>query len=467
MAERDILASEMAPGTRSEDETRSFSPLPTGRHGLDRRVVAEHQRNRVVQAMIQMVDAHGFHTVTIAALCKRARVTERAFYAQFDSLEECFLAAYDSILERYLGYILETYDAPLPWEEVLRGALKAVLETTAEHPEEAHLVLVDAPTAGSRGIERNRRLTDTFQAQFARHAERAPGANRVSGLILRGLVGGVRDVVGNRVAANTTGELPGLLDPLVAWLLSYVSDTPLELSRRKAPRRRARRPGPPASPPLAGHGYPRQYVLQNQRRRLMDAVAATSHEKGYAGLTVSGIASRARVSHKTFYEHFSGRHEAFLSTYEHGCDEVFAVSARAYRAHVDDWPRAVHAGLDRLLDWLAERPPQAHLALVAFLAIGADAHRIRYQALQKFGEALAPGYERASDVPAIAGEAIGGGIFEIISEEILRGRAERLQALLPLVTYITLAPFIGPQEAVRIAHERPLTREARTASKTP
>jgi AcrR family transcriptional regulator len=453
----------MPSGSRSEDETRSFSTLPAGRHGLDRRVVAQHQRDRIVRAMIQVVDEQGFHGVTIAALCKRARVTERAFYAQFDDLEESFLAAYDSILERYMGHILDAYDAPLPWNEVLRGALKAVLETTAEHPEEARLVLVDAPTAGRQGIERNRRLTDTFQAQFARQAERAPGANRVSGLILRGLVGGVRDVVSNRVAANRAGQLPGLLDPLVAWLLSYVADAPLDLARARAPRRRARPPDPPAPPPLAGHGYPREYVLENQRRRLMGAVAAIVRENGYAGLTVSGVARRAGVSHKTFYEHFSDRHRAFLSTYENGCDEAFSVSAQAYDAHEHDWPRAVHAGLDRLLGWLADRPDQAHLALVAFLGIGADAHRLRHDALQKFAGALAPGYERASDVPPIAGEAIAGAIFEISAEEILRGRADRLQALLPLVTYITLAPFIGPEEAVRIARERPFAIEVETA----
>lgn len=428
--------------------------------------MAEHQRNRIVQAMIEMVEARGFQTVTIAALCKRARVTERAFYAQFESREECFLAAYDSILLRSVGYVLEAYGAPPTSEEVLRGALGAVLEATAEHPQEAHLVLIDAPTAGCRGTERNRRLTDTLQAQFARHAARGPGANQVSGLILRGLVGGVRDVVSNRVAANTTRQLPGVLDPLVAWLLSYVSEDPLELSRGRAPRRGPRQTARPDSPPLAGQGYPRKYVLENQRRRLMEAVAAITHEKGYAGITVSGIARHAHVSHKTFYEHFSDRHEAFLSTYEHGCDEVYAVSARAYAAHEQDWPRAVRAGLDKLLEWLAARPSQAYLAFVAFPAIGADAHRIRYQALQRFGAALAPGYERASNVPAITGEAIAGGIFEIIAEEILCGRGERLRALLPLVTYITLAPFIGPQEAVRIAREPPLVAEAPTAPVT-
>ena len=94
-----------------DDEQLSFSPLPPGRHGLDRRAVGEHQRQRIVQAMTQMVLEGGFQSVTIAALCKRARVTERAFYRQFTGLEWCFLAAYESIVESYLGSILEAYDA--------------------------------------------------------------------------------------------------------------------------------------------------------------------------------------------------------------------------------------------------------------------------------------------------------------------------------------------------------------------
>jgi AcrR family transcriptional regulator len=438
-----------------DDENMSFSPLPPGRHGLDRRAVDEHQRQRIVRAMTQMVVEDSFQRVTIAALCKRARVTERAFYRQFANLEWCFLAAYESIVERYLCSILEDYDATAAWDEALGRALRAVLETAAEHPQQARLVLVEALTAGQRGVERARSLTDTLQAQVARHAGRAPDATRVPGLIVRGIVGGIRDVVGNRLATNAASELPRLLDPLLAWTLSYASDSPLELERASAPRRRSAPVSQHASPPLAGHGYPREFVRENQRRRLMDATAAISRERGYTGLTVSGIARRARVSHKTFYEHFADRHDAFHSTYGHDRREAFAIAARAYAADSEDWPRALHAVLHTLLGWLAERPDHAHLAFVAFPATGADAHFARRHSLQMFATLLAPGHEQVGEVPVVAGEAIAGAVFEMIAEEIVRGRAERLPGLLPLVSYVALAPFLGPGAAAEVARERP------------
>jgi AcrR family transcriptional regulator len=452
----------MTPTSRPEDTETGFSTLPAGRHGLDPEVVAEHQRARILQAMTQLVAKEGFQKVTITGLCKRARVTERPFYDQFRNLEECFLAVYDSILERYVGHILEAYEAPLPWDAVLKGALAAILETTAEHPEDAHLVLVDALTAGSAGVERNRRLSDIFQAQFATQAAGAPGPNRVPGVLLRGLVGGAREVIYNRVAAGTTAELPGLADGLSEWMLSYISGVPLDLSRTKLRGTRSAQPPRKEPPPLSGRGYPREYVRENQRRRLMDAVAVISREKGYGGLTLSGIARRARISHQTFYEHFSNRDDAFLSTYRYDSEASFSYAAEAYLAHYqDDWPRAVHGGLARLLEWLADRPDHAHLGFIGFLATGADAYDLRYDALQTFAALLAPGYERASHVPAIASETIAGAIFEIVAEEIHRGRTERLPELLPLITYITLAPFTGPEQAARIGREKPVQLDAK------
>jgi AcrR family transcriptional regulator len=449
----------MPPGSPPADEDAGFAPLPSGRHGLAPRVVAEHQRARMVQAMIQLVAEQGFQKITIGTLCKRARVTERTFAAQFDSLEECFLEGYDSILEGYGGEVLEASRAQLPWDQALKCAVGAVLQTTAGHPEQARLVLVDALTAGPQGMQRDRRLTDNFQALFKQHAARAPGPNPVSGLILRGLVGGVREVVYNRVAAGTSEELPSLLDPLFDWVLSYVTDASIELTRAKRSRRRpaALRAKPP--PPLTGLGYPRQYVRKNQRGRLMDAVAAISREKGYGGLTLSGVARRAKVSHQTFYEHFSDRDEAFVETYRHDCREAFAFTAEAYEAHRADWPRAIHAGMARLLEWYAARPDHAQLVFVSFLATGAEAHHVRQEELQAFTGLLDPGFEIAQ-VPPITGETIAGARFEIIAEEIHRGRTERLPELLPLITYITLAPFTGPEEAARIAGEKPLGVDA-------
>jgi AcrR family transcriptional regulator len=457
-----MLPPDMSPGSPPADEDAGFAPLPAGRHGLTPRVVADHQRARMVQAMIQLVAEQGFQKITIGTLCKRARVTERTFTAQFESLEECFLEGYDSILEVYGGEVLEASTTKLPWDRALKGAVGTVLQTTADHPEKAHLVLVDALTAGPQAMQRNRQLTDNFQALFAEHAAEAPGPNRVSSVILRGFVGGVREVIYNRVAAGNTDELPGLLDPLFEWVLSYLSEAPIELARAKASRRRRLDPPDTAPPPLTGHGYPRAYVRENQRRRLMDAVAAISREKGYGGLTLSGVARRARLSHQSFYEHFADRHEAFVETYRQDCREALAITARAYDTHRNDWPRAIHAGMARLLEWYAARPDHAHLVFIAFLGTGAEAQHVRQEELQGFTALLDPGFELA-DVPPITCETIAGGRFEIIAEEIHRGHTERLPELLPLITYITLAPFTGPEEAARIAAEKPLAVEAQPA----
>jgi AcrR family transcriptional regulator len=429
----------------------SFSPLPTGRHGLDREVVAEHQRARIVQAMMRIVVENGFQSVTIAGLCKRARVTERAFYAHFDDLEGCFLAAYDATLERCLGSLLIAPDAPLPFDRTLRRVVKAALDAAAQHPVQAHLLLIDALTAGSRGLERSRRLTDTLQAELTRDGAR--GTSGTPDPLLRGLVGGLREAIAIRVATGNAGDLPRLLDPLVTWMLSYAPDGRPPIARLKCPPRAARAEAPAAPPPLAGHRYPREFVRESQRRRLMDAVASIAHERGYGGLTVSGIARRARVSHQTFYEHFSDRRHALLRTFESDAQEALEAAAAAYAANQRDWPRAVRAALAALLEWLAGRPDHARLGFVAFPAVGADAYRIRNGSLQTFASLLAPGREHAPGVASIAEEAIAGAVFAIVGEEIMKGRTALLPEILPLLAYVSLAPFVGRDVAAGLAQD--------------
>jgi hypothetical protein len=65
---------------------------------------------------------------------------------------------------------------------------------------------------------------------------------------------------------------------------------------------------------------------------------------------------------------------------------------------------------------------------------------------------LVPCYERKPDASPIAGEAIGGAIYSMIYDQIKRGGAESMQEIAPLATYITLAPFVGAEEACAVAN---------------
>ncbi len=53
-----------------------------------------------------------------------------------------------------------------------------------------------------------------------------------------------------------------------------------------------------------------------QRRRILGAALEILEELGYRGITVTQVAGRARVSRKTFYEHFEEREGCFIAALE-------------------------------------------------------------------------------------------------------------------------------------------------------
>jgi hypothetical protein len=68
-------------------------------------------------------------------------------------------------------------------------------------------------------------------------------------------------------------------------------------------------------------------------------------------------------------------------------------------------------------------------------------------------ELLSPGYELRAETPPIAAEAIGGAIYALIHQQVKRKGPESMPELAAIATYITLAPFVGAQEAYERATE--------------
>ena len=80
-----------------------YAKLPGGRrgvHGLSKDEVAADQRRRLQGAMIVAVDRQGYQKTTAREVCRLAGVSERAFYELFDNKQGCFLASYDTIVDR-------------------------------------------------------------------------------------------------------------------------------------------------------------------------------------------------------------------------------------------------------------------------------------------------------------------------------------------------------------------------------
>ncbi|HEU4943786.1 MAG TPA: helix-turn-helix domain-containing protein [Solirubrobacterales bacterium] len=208
--------------------------------------------------------------------------------------------------------------------------------------------------------------------------------------------------------------------------------------------------------PRGRHGLPREFVAQNQRERLLAALAECLEEKGYDRTTVSAVGKRAGVSKSDFYKQFASKDACFVAAYD---DAVERIRGRvlAICAERKDWATGVLAALDSLLELLAAEPAQTQLVLVEGLRAGRGVYD-RYQvALQSFVPYLrdgAPAPAGGEPPPAATDEAVVGGIASLLARRVLAGETKELPALLPEIAEFALTPYVGTAEARRIISGR-------------
>ncbi len=209
--------------------------------------------------------------------------------------------------------------------------------------------------------------------------------------------------------------------------------------------------------PPGRHGLPREFVVHNQRERLIAGLAEASAEHGYAGTTIAHITRSAAVSRRTFYEHFSSKDECFVVAYETVMEELRDHVSKAFE-EADEWPRAIRAGIAAMLGFLAADPNLARLCMVEAMVAGPVVVERYDAAIQSFVPYFRGGREgRSPEVLArlspTTEEALVGGMVSVISRRIIAGRTAELEDLLPDLVEFTLTPYLGSAEAAEIARE--------------
>jgi AcrR family transcriptional regulator len=439
-----------------------YRRLPTGAHGLTREEVERDQRERLRSAMIELIAERGYPAVRILDLTQLAHVSRPTFYNLFADKEELLLSAYEDIAGRTTRHIAKAHQAGDSPEQSVELALRAFAELAASEPQAMTLALLGTFGAGPRALERRNHTLNALEQIVEAGREQSAGG-RASDFSAIFLIGGIREVSATRLRDGRAGELVELADELGAWAASYPDELPLGLDGRarvgaaaggspETSSVRSRRPE--GRLPSGRHDLPRDLVVKSQRERIVDATAAIVAEKGFARLTIPEIASRANVSHETFYEMYPTKHDAFLGAQKVGLHQALRVTIDAYDAREGDWPQGVAAGMHALLGYVSSEPDHAHLTLVDTFGASPQAIEIRERALGAFVEYLRPGYEHAPahiEVPPIAGEAVAGGIWQILHHYTEHARVEQLCDAAPQLIYLTLSPFIGPQSAADVA----------------
>lgn len=174
---------------------------------------------------------------------------------------------------------------------------------------------------------------------------------------------------------------------------------------------------------------------KDYRARLLAGFEASAIARGYAATTIAGIVRHARVSKRTFYEHFPDKEACFLASYEARTGEVLRAIADAQDARLA-WREQIRTSVKVYLEGLQARPPLTQMYLLEFQAVGARAVELRRAVMARFDATIrdqvsamrrrAPGLRELS---AGMATAIVGGIEALVLYATGSGRGDRLTEL--------------------------------------
>jgi len=202
--------------------------------------------------------------------------------------------------------------------------------------------------------------------------------------------------------------------------------------------------------PPGRHGLPRVFVVENQRERLLNGVVEAVAEHGYSAATIAQITAAAKISRRTFYEYFEGKQGCFLAAYEmieaHVLDSMLSAPGAG-----EEWPDRVRARLAALLDVLSRDVAVSRCFLVEPLAAAGEVAARYREAMQLLAGALRPEPLPTGLNMEVRDQALIGGIATLIVRRLNSAGPARLPDLLPDLTELALAPYVGRQKAKRLA----------------
>jgi AcrR family transcriptional regulator len=394
--------------------------------------VRGHQRERIQQAMIELVTASGYRNVTVRKLTKLARVSPRVFYSQFDGVEECFVQTYGLLMDQARDHVASSRHHRRRHSDQVRDALVALLEGVSPDSAPARFLLIEAYGGGPAALARIRaeeaNLGVALRGAVSRRGQQVTqgaaswvvaGAMRLARTAPESVE---RAEIGQFVRWGSSVLVPGNPDP---------SETP---SARRRPAQSKGR--------IAEHEVD---CLARERGLLLSAGFKVARSEGYWGLSVSKVRSAAGLSRSSFDRQFSGVEDCYLASLAAYCRRRLLPVFLGARSS-SGWPEQVHRRIQILCEELAADQVSARLGFAEILAPGTAGLAAREALITE--AAAAWRRTAAPDVrpDAEMAEATVAALWSAI-ESAVRTGADRLPAGAATFSNLLVAPVLRGEAA--------------------
>jgi AcrR family transcriptional regulator len=188
----------------------------------------------------------------------------------------------------------------------------------------------------------------------------------------------------------------------------------------------------------------------SHRRRLLDAMAEAVARKGFADTTIADLAAIARVSRRTFYEHFATKEDCLIALYEAASQQSLRVLRDAIDPSHDPLTQAEQA-LGTYLATLACNPPLLKTLFIAILGLGPAGLQARRRGNQQLADFIVEVVNRPhagrehAPLPAALAMSIVGGIHELVLQKVEQNRIDELPQLTATTATFVRAVVYGPR----------------------
>jgi AcrR family transcriptional regulator len=128
---------------------------------------------------------------------------------------------------------------------------------------------------------------------------------------------------------------------------------------------------PDPVPLRRGPKAPGESSRNAHRMKILSAVIHETAERGYAETSVGDISRRAKISRRTFYEHFDGKEAAFLAAFDVAVG-ILQAQVEAELGNAAVWTDRLRAGMSAFVDILTRNPALTRVFTIEVPRVGAE-----------------------------------------------------------------------------------------------
>jgi AcrR family transcriptional regulator len=183
---------------------------------------SESRRQLILTAMVRVVGAKGYKETAVADVIEEAGTSRTTFYKHFDDKHDCFLAAYEMLVEQVFGEVLANCDGEATWLARMTNGLTAIVDLFAVDPDLARTAVVQVAAAGADARQLHWNAIARFAEYLDAGRELAGGKELPENISLMS-AGAVYGLIFDELLAGRADQLRERLpDLLFAMLVPYV-----------------------------------------------------------------------------------------------------------------------------------------------------------------------------------------------------------------------------------------------------